>query len=198
MATIGSSALWFFTSLALCRGSDHLNTPGLVPSTAPTLGHCDPGYALTPVSGRRITGPLGQQAGSQPMKHLSWEKLHWPQITTVQIQPGYKRATHQECHEVVPGNSGAVIGDSPRGLRCHPQKLPGVECLHPILMSDYFFSISLSEPLLLLGVSNPVFWAPLNESFPTVSKCVHTLDHDSCMLLCSDSIPNCYTGPVIC
>jgi len=50
------------------------------------------------------------------------------------------------------------------------------------------------SPLPVL-VSDPVFRVPLSESFLVVRECVHTLDHHSCVLLCS---PDCYTRAVIC
>ena len=49
-------------------------------TTTPWLGHHDPGHARSPMVGRGKVGALGQRAGSQPMRCLSWEKLleHWP------------------------------------------------------------------------------------------------------------------------
>jgi len=35
--------------------------------------------------------------------------------------------------------------------RPHPWKLPMIECPHPVLVSDYFLWLSLSEPLASLG-----------------------------------------------
>jgi len=180
-------------SVPPCHGSSHVHTPAPAPW---------PHSRAAPSGGKEQGGTPPSAAGSQPKTRLGGGKLldRWPEMTTVLIQPGYKRgpARHPLRESWFSTEQWACGQRLSLWVETSPMegRFPRLRALAPfqwaIISSGYPWA-SPRPP----WVSDTVSWVPLRESFPTVSECVDTLDQHSCLLLCSDSMSNWYTKPFV-